>query len=369
MRILLVTALYHPWLGGLEILAGQLACELSSRGHTVGVLTAVNDLETPLGLDIVDGVSVLRIDAYNAHGPPGPRDLLLRRRAVRDLVADLRPSVVHSHDAGAVLVTYESVVPHGPPMVVTVHNVMSLLQPRDTGRLSTVLARAQAVTGVSEDVVADIEIFAPDLPHPPLLVRNGVVPPTTPWTAVPDGPADLLCIGRLVPQKGFDRVLDALVEVVQQEPTTRLLVAGTGPACRDLLHQAEVLGLREAVTMLGRVEHGDVPGLLETSVSLVMPSRFEGLPLVALEAAWAGRPIVGTEVPGLRRAVQDNVTGRLVPPDDTVALSAALLEVVRDRERARRWGAAARRVAQECYGLSPCVDAYEAVYRTVTDVP
>ncbi|MEA2971608.1 MAG: hypothetical protein QOG82_66 [Actinomycetota bacterium] len=362
MRILYVTPLYLPWLGGLEVLCSQLLDELRGRGHEVAVVTAVNDAVTPRGLGEVDGVPVLRTDAYRMVTWQDPMGMLLIEREIATFIDDFKPDVAHGHDGGPLLWMYQRAARRRWPLLVTLHIVMTRHFADRLAGLAKLLAASDWVTGVSDDVVADTLSYVPAAGDRISVVRNGALPPGPTAGPVPDGPARLLCIGRLVPQKGFDRALDALAVVVRRRPEVHLTIVGVGPADRDLTEQVERLGLGPSVTFAGRVEHDEIGGLLAESTAVVMPSRFEGLPIVALEAAWMARPVVGTDVAGLRMAVADGVNGLLVAEDDREALAGAILRLVDDRDEARGLGAAARARVEREHSLAACVDQYEAIY-------
>ena len=97
---------------------------------------------------------------------------------------------------------------------------------------------------------------------------------------------------------------------------------------------------------------------MASSAALVMPSRIsgkgdrDGIPNVILEAMAVGRPVVATRVSGIPEAVQDGVTGILTPPDDPAALTDALERIIADRSTAARMGDAARKFAEEEFGLA-----------------
>lgn len=362
MRILYVTPLYLPWLGGLEVLCSQLLDELRDRGHEVAVVTAVNDEVTLRGVVEVDGVPVLRTDAYHAASWRTPLGMLLIEREIAAFIDDFKPDIAHGHDGGPLLWMYQRAARRRWPLVVTLHVVMTRHAPSGLTGLAKLLAAADWVTGVSDDVVADTLSFAPVEGDRISVIPNGVAPPGPPPPPVADGPARLLCIGRLVPQKGFDRALEALARVVRQRPDVHLTIVGVGPCDDELAEQVERLGLDPHVTLAGRVEHDQIGGLLAACTAVVMPSRFEGLPIVALEAAWMARPVVGTDVPGLRLAVDDGSTGILVASDDPEALAGAILRLVDDRAECRALGAAARKRVERDHPLAACVDRYEAIY-------
>ena len=136
---------------------------------------------------------------------------------------------------------------------------------------------------------------------------------------VPEDALLLLVLANLVPRKGVDVLLEALVGL---EPAPRLWIAGDGPERGALEAQAQQLGLAERVHFLGRCD--DTGDLLAACDVFVMPSRLEGLGVAALEAMAAGRPVVASRVGGLAGLVVHERTGLLVPPDDVASLADAL---------------------------------------------
>jgi glycogen(starch) synthase len=177
-------------------------------------------------------------------------------------------------------------------------------------------------------------------------------------------------VGRLVPAKGFDRALEAVAALRDRHPDLRLVVAGDGVTRDDLVAQTARLSIGDRVEFTGRVTRERVDELMAECTLVLMPSHFEGLPLVALEAAWLGRPVVGTRAPGLAHAVVDGVTGTLVDADASPAgFTAAIDALLTDRARARRYGVAARARAEQEFTLSHCVDQYLDLYRALRAPP
>ncbi len=169
-----------------------------------------------------------------------------------------------------------------------------------------------------------------------------------------------LTVGRLVEQKGYDLLLRAAPRIVAEQHEAILAWVGVGPLEGELRAAVGALGLEGRVRFLGR--RRDVPAILAASDVLVLPSRFEGLPLVALEAMAAGVPVVGTRVCGTSEVVVDGETGRLVEPGDAGALAVAVLAVMRDPERATRWGEAGRQRAARLFGAARMAARTAALY-------
>jgi glycogen(starch) synthase len=148
-------------------------------------------------------------------------------------------------------------------------------------------------------------------------------------------------------------------------PGLRLVIAGDGAARSSLEALAVELGIRDCVDFLGWVTPDRVPALVNGATLVVMPSRREGLPGVALEAALMARPVVGTTVGGFPEIVLHQKTGLLVGQDDQEALAAAILYLLTHRAMATAFGQAARRRAQEVFSFERYVDAYDALYRKI----
>jgi glycosyltransferase involved in cell wall biosynthesis len=146
-----------------------------------------------------------------------------------------------------------------------------------------------------------------------------------------------VCVGRVTRQKGQDVLLAAWPRVRSECPDARLAVVGDGDqlAALSARVQAEPAS---GVTFAGAVD--DVRSWLAAADLVVLPSRWEGLPLTVLEAFATGRPVVASRVPGLAEVVPSPV-GALVPPEDPAALGDALARRLRDPDLCRAEGRAA----------------------------
>lgn len=266
------------------------------------------------------------------------RDRGLRAEAVADWRAWLdreRPRLVHVH-AG---IGWEG---HGLvaagraarlAVVRTEHLPWLVTCPDQRAAYAAMVADVAAIVAVSRDSRESWREALRTMPGPRLplfCVPNGVPePPAHPSRR--DG-RTLLAVGRLQPQKGHATLLRAL----RLLPGLRLLIAGDGPEEEALRLQAEGLD----VAFLGR--RGDVPALMAQADLLVMPSGFEGLPLVVLEAMAAGLPVVATGIgPNVEALGGDHPW--LVPPGDAPALAEAVRAAMSDPEARRRQALAGRR--------------------------
>jgi glycosyltransferase involved in cell wall biosynthesis len=124
-----------------------------------------------------------------------------------------------------------------------------------------------------------------------------------------------------------------------------LVIAGDGPERERLAARARQHGVADRVHLVGTVDRATVGALLRGATLVAMPSRSEGHPLVALEAMQVGAPLVVADLPGMPPALRHDESGWRVPPEDAAALGTALGVLLRDADRRRRLGAAARAAA------------------------
>jgi glycosyltransferase involved in cell wall biosynthesis len=173
--------------------------------------------------------------------------------------------------------------------------------------------------------------FFAALPRPPVVIPNPVPAPRRDR----DGDAvrpRILGVGRLVPQKGFDLLLEAFARVAPSFPEWELRIAGDGPERDALEDLARRLGVAGRVRLLGRVE--PIEGELRAAQVFVLSSRFEGFPNALAEAMAHGLAVISSDCPsGPSDLVRDGVDGLLVPPEDAGALAEALAALLADPAR------------------------------------
>jgi glycosyltransferase involved in cell wall biosynthesis len=169
-----------------------------------------------------------------------------------------------------------------------------------------------------------------------------------------------LAIGRLLPQKDYPTMLQALRPLAG----TRLLIAGRGPLLDQLKQLAGQLGLGSRVSFLGVRE--DIAELLAAADALVLSSAWEGMPNVVMEALAAARPVVATQVGGVGELVTPDVSGWTVPPRDPAALSQAMERMMRlPAERRREMGLSGQRHVAQYYSLESMAYRWMTLYRNL----
>ena len=170
----------------------------------------------------------------------------------------------------------------------------------------------------------------------------------------------ILFVGRLEPQKGHAVLLQALHEVRKDFPCVRLICAGDGSLRGELEQQAASLQIQESVRFVGR--QSNIADWLALADFCVLPSYYEGLPLVAIESLAAGRTIVATAVDGTPEVVVDGKTGLTVPPGNSQALAAAIRRMLQEPELRRKMAHAGRDWVLERFSLDRQVQRTQELY-------
>ena len=171
-------------------------------------------------------------------------------------------------------------------------------------------------------------------------------------------------VARLAEQKGIEILLDAIPRLLEAAPDTRVLVVGDGPSRAALDARARRLRIQSAVHFLGY--RSDVEVIYAALDVMVMPSHHEGFGIAFIEAMAMDVPVVGTRIVGSVDAVEDDITGLLVPPDDPAALAAAILRLFDDPKLRRRLVDEARRRVRAHGSRADMVRRTEALYATLT---
>lgn len=259
------------------------------------------------------------------------------------------------------------------PIVVTAEMAVDLWKGRSQLAIDRRLARwTDRVVGNSRAVVDFYRDRAGIPPERLEVIYSGIGaegPPVVDPDAVrveqgtAPGAKVALFVGRLAPQKAVDELLKALdlLQHVRGELVTWIVGDGPDRARLEALAHAFQLGPR--VRFLGHRD--DVPRLLAAANVLVLPSRYEGLPNVVLEAMRFGKPVVATAAPGTTELVVDQETGLLVPVGHAPSLAQAIRLVTDDPDLAQRLGAAGRARVDQMFRVDQMVERFAALYESL----
>lgn len=168
-------------------------------------------------------------------------------------------------------------------------------------------------------------------------------------------------VSRLNEQKGHTYLIDAAPAIIARQPRVKFVLVGDGPLRAELTKKIQDKGVEDHFVLLGFRQ--DVPELLPLFDVFTLPSLYEGLPNVVLEAMACGLPVVATPVDGTKEAVIDQETGFLVPVGDTKQLAEKLLDVISNDDLKLKLGLAGRRRVEDDFSLDGQVKRFENLYK------
>src|SRR5215212_6395165 len=266
---------------------------------------------------------------------------------------------------------------HRLPLVLTVHT--SLRHTLAVGDLRSAVLKVigSPIERWGEHLAEAVLVITPRLCR--LLLSDGVeenrlhlIPPGVnrslfegpfedPFTDV--GKPRVLFVGRLAPQKGVHALVAAVALI--EDPSARVLLVGDGPERPALEREAKQIGVGDRLHFVGFFAHDRLPAAIAHADVLVLPSVYEELGTVLLEAMWAGLPIVASRTGGIPDVIEDGVNGLLVPPGEPEALARAINRVLADRGLAYRLSEGAQARAKD-YDWEVLAGRVLQVYRGVT---
>lgn len=186
---------------------------------------------------------------------------------------------------------------------------------------------------------------------------------------IPEGSFLISCIGRVEPRKGQLLLLDACGKLGDQAGNVHLCFAGQvvqTDYAEHCMKMARLRGMQNRVSFTGHVEN--IVPLLQESDLVVLPSRSEAFPRVIIEAMAAGKPVIATNVGGSSEAVEDGVSGFIVPPEDVESMMRSILALYRSAELRNSMGSAGRERCRRLFSVEMNVQQTEALYREMLGI-
>ena len=366
MKILYWTDLFLPAIGGVETFSMDLIPALQARGHEVWLLTSMHDDGLPAH-ERIGTIPVYRFPMWNAIRSSDLRAVIAVKRGVAELKRRFEPDLVHLHFGATAYVHLQSRAAVPAPTLTTVHAIpdSSLGEDSLLGKVVRTSAAVNAVSARGQETLArTFPDCAPRMSYiyyglgPSELDGAGITPPAF------DDPL-ILCLGRLTRQKGFDLAIEAFARIARDFPRARLMIVGEGVEDASLKQLAAALGVTARINFAGPVPPHEVYRIMGQATLMLLPSRFEGLPLVALQAARMQRPMITSAADGLPELVVHGESGLVLEENTASHLAAAIVTMLRNPAEAIRMGQAAARRFEEHFAFEHCVTRYEKLYRKV----
>ena len=363
MKILFLSELFWPYIGGAERLASELIMDLHKQGHQLLVITSHDQLKLP-DQDNYHGIPIQRLAFRESLKNGKINAIVTLRKQFKKMVENFEPDLIHLYQLGtSVFYQLDTLRKHSAPLVVTLHND---LRPSQIAEENSIFLQtfkiANWVCSCSQSALDQVLKLEPALGARSSLIYNGFNIPECSTTPFPAESMRLLCLGRAVYDKGFDLAILAIKAIVDRFPDVHLTIAGDGPERTQLEELTARLNLAENVDFMGLVAPENVPALFKNTAIVLMPSRREGLPVVALEAACAGRPIIAARTGGLAEFVVDKTTGLLIDRENSDQLSKSLIRLLTKPALAEQMGIAARLRVREQFSWQSYLDAHLSLY-------
>ena len=356
--------------GGLE----RIVLDLVRVGHDHGQDPSVICLERPGTL--AGQVEALGVPLLCADKPPGLRFSTVAR--VRELLRQLKPDVMHTHQIGALLYAGPAARREKVPVVVHTEHINNVAKsPSLNKKIRTRLlwgfagSFADRFCCVSDDIAEAVKAYRTVPSRKVSVVLNGIdtyafdsagdCESLRRGVGIPRDVAVIGTVGRLNEVKRQDLLIRAFAKLANQDPKPHLLLVGDGPASDTLRQLAAALGLSDRVHFAGyqaRPEH-----FLHLMDIFALTSRLEGMPLAILEAWAAGRPVIASRVGGVPKLVTAGLTGLLFDSGDEAALSEAMSVLLASPDQARRLGETGREYVRSRFDLRVMAGAYEQHYQ------
>ncbi|MCK4717573.1 MAG: glycosyltransferase family 4 protein [Thermoplasmata archaeon] len=374
MKIGIVAPYFYPHIGGVESHVYELARHLSMRGHNVEVITTNSN--NAASQERRDGFLVKRARCYGTpfNTPISP--------GIKGSVAEGGYDIVHVHypppltEHFALKGTKKSKV----PFVLTYHCDLELrgfarkiitLYEKILGRKVLHLANKVIVTTPSYAATSKrVWNVSPDVV--PNAVNAKEYNPRRTGAGIRKGfgigeeDYMVLFVGRLVPHKAVQFLIEAMVE---QDTGIKLTVVGTGPYEDELRRRVKSFGVQDKVVFAGRVESAKLPELYAASDLFVLPSisRLEAFGIVLLEAMATAKPVIASGIPGVKEVITPGEEGLVAEPMNPADLAEKIRYMREHPEEAREMGKKGRKRVEEDYTWESVCDQIEKIYQGVLE--
>jgi glycosyltransferase involved in cell wall biosynthesis len=364
-----------PQLGGAENQMLLLAANLDPAKFRLSLACAANSSLDSWCKKFQDlGLEVLRISSENKHSPKHYFEL-------RDMLVNKKIDLLHAHVWNPASCRYAYLAANRAkvPMIITEHDPFALNSIKKLYKKIALkkVARIVTISKANKRLLAELY---PQYKDRLRMVHNGI---DNVWwqsqlmgfrhddkrrvkTEIFHANEDSLivtCVAELHQRKGIDVLLKAIPSVTEKYPNLKFVFVGGGPDKKIFIDLAHKLKLDSHVVFLG--QRSNIARLLASSDIFVLPSRREAFGLVNLESMLCGLPVIASRVGGIPEIIEDGKTGLLVAPENSQALSNAILKLVKSPKLRNDMGQAGQQRAITSFSAKTMAEKYQEIYEEI----
>jgi len=366
-KILLYTD--TPQIGGAELQIFLLA-KFLNRSKFTPILCCSNysSLDKWCSKFEKEGIKVIRINVKHKHDPR-------HYFQIKKIIKNEKIDVLHAHVWNPASCRYALMIKN-IPIIITEHDPFKLSTIKNFFKKSA-LKRVKKIVTVSENNRKVLQDLYPQFANKMTVIHNGI--DTNWWQSqllrftdedykkikkdifhAHENTLIITTIAELHERKGIKFLLLAIPAIVEKFPNIKFILIGDGPERANLEKLAKKLNITNHVEFLGRQK--GIPQLLKSSDIFCLPSRREAFGFVNAEAMITGLPVVATKVGGIPEIVEDGLTGLLIEPENSEALSKALAKLIGSEEKRKKMGQAGHNSILKNFDAKVMAVEYEKLY-------
>jgi glycosyltransferase involved in cell wall biosynthesis len=375
MKVIIITNVYLPQIGGVEFVVYHLSRTLKAENCEVSIITSHSQPNLP-PLEITDGIKVYRtyLGIFGNSARSSVYFVLSFLPSIIRLVKIIKiekPDIINFHfsDSAALYVLLLKRI-FSLPVVVSVHGNDIQKFPEESliyRRLTTaLLKKADFVTACSKSLLKDAIRLEPSVKGKSNPIGNGIDLSEFDLKDIykSDKPY-IFSFGRLEHKKGFDVLINSFKIISKEFPNYDLIIAGDGAKKNELQNLIDNLGLDKKVKLTGALSRKEILKLLNGCEIFICPSRIEPFGIVNLEAMAAGKPVIASRVDGVPEVIEDGVNGILVEPENVNQLAETIANLLNDEALKSKLSITGRKIVESRYGWEVVGQRYFDLFKSV----
>ncbi len=290
---------------------------------------------------------------------------------LKDIIRQEKPAIVHTHNSNSLVDGVIASILTRVPVVIHTDHARKFPDTRRTMIAERILSLyINKIIAVSEETKNNLMKYEHIPVHKIAIINNGI--DGSKYDITIDHEAKIKELGlekfkyrvglgvRLTAQKGITHLINAVPDVLEKFPDTAFVIAGSGYLLEDLQEQATKLQIEKNVFFIG--PRLDMPEILQILDIYVLPSEWEGLPLVLLEAMAARKAIIATDVGAVSKAIEHQQCGYLVPPKDPQEISNKIISLLNSAKLRNDFANKAYNKFHNHFDIQHMIDGYTQIY-------